>query len=524
MSKKRFFIPLAAFSLLLTSLVACNGNNNEEKPAESSVPPVSENGGSSAINSSVPAGKSSSTTGKSSSGASSSKSSSSSQAPVHVHSFGDTAKATVKNSENKNVSLFECAENDDGKLITIAFKDYSEKSDDFDSAANASKYKEVAEDIWDDAYMLAKSSSTTISWKVSVDKAITGAKLSLGINSTYASHKSTDVAGQFEVKVNDGAFAAWEATGTYESLGLAPTQRTYVVFKTIDLVAGENVITVKQASQSNRLLFGGDVRIVYDGEAVPVTAPFVGYNVSFALEHCSVLVYESGQDYSKDPVPLENNKTKARDENGNIVAYVGDGLAEPQVNFKVVPEEGYEVDTTCITVSGVQGTNWNSLKDVSGEEIQKESGKEIAENTFRVTKVQGDLTITVNAAAQGTLNAGYVMTFDLENCTVKVYTEKGFKTEDTAEPFMSRNKNKDTSYAYAKGENAQFSFIVTPAEGYEFAHGLSGEVEADDCPFIAPNGYNKVKISGDDNLKFNLKKVSRNLTITIHCTLIQSAE
>ena len=253
------------------------------------------------------------------------------------------------------------------------------------------------------------------------------------------------------------------------------------------------------------------------GEAV-----FEGYGVTFALQHCSVLVYESGQDYSVDPVAPEQNKTKARNEEGAIVEYTGtpDAL-EPQVNFKIVPETGYEVDTTCITVSGTQGTDWNSLKDVSGTETTigegDEAHKVVAENTFRVTKVRSDITITVNAAAQGTLNPGYVVTFALQHCSVKVYTAKDFAEEDTQTPYMSRHKKKSSgAYPYAKGENAQFSFEVIPDANYEFAHGLSGEVEADDVSFISPNGYNKVKIT--DNVKFNLTKVSRNITITINCT------
>ena len=249
---------------------------------------------------------------------------------------------------------------------------------------------------------------------------------------------------------------------------------------------------------------------------------FQGYGVTFALQHCSVLVYESGQDYSVDPVAPQNNQTKARDEEGNVVAYTGlpDAL-EPQVNFKIVPENGYEVDTTCITVSGTQGTDWNSLKDVSGTETTIGEGddaqKVVAENTFRVTKVRSDITITVNAVTTGTLKPGYVVTFALQHCSVKVYTAKDFKDEDTETPYMSRHKKKSSGvYPYAKGENAQFSFEVIPETGYAFAHGLSGEVEADDVSFISPNGYNKLKIT--DDVKFNLTKVSRNITITINCT------
>ena len=51
MSKKRFFIPLAAFSLLFSTIVACNANNNNQPSAsgkgdESSQPaPSSTDGG-----------------------------------------------------------------------------------------------------------------------------------------------------------------------------------------------------------------------------------------------------------------------------------------------------------------------------------------------------------------------------------------------------------------------------------------------------------------------------------------------
>ena len=256
---------------------------------------------------------------------------------------------------------------------------------------------------------------------------------------------------------------------------------------------------------------------------------FQGYGVTFALQHCSVLVYESGQDYSVDPVAPQNNQTKARDEEGNVVAYTGlpDAL-EPQVNFKIVPENGYEVDTTCITVSGTQGTNWNSLKDVSGTETTigegDEAQKVVAENTFRVTKVRSDITITVNAVTTGTLKPGYAITFNLEHCTVNVYKEKKFKTAETdAGPvFYSRNKNQiEGDYPYCKGENAQFNFVIVPEDGYEWKPNLSSnEVEADEVSFISPNGFNKLKVS--DSVKCNLTKVSRNLVITITCTQVQA--
>ena len=506
MSKKRFFIPLAAFSLLFSTVVACNANNNNNP--SSSNPPASTSQG----------------------GGGGGADSNSSQAPAHDHTYAETASSTVKNSDNKDVKLFQCTAEDNGKMITIAFDDYSEKSAEFGSTSN---YNNVPEELRNSSRLIAKNA--TVTWKVSVDKAINNAQLAFGVVYTGSDHgDQTGADGstvKYSFKVNDGDFVDWGmGSTTYSQAGLSQTARAYYVFGNINLVAGENTISVRQNNAGYRLLFGGDVRIIYEGEAVPVKAPFAGYDVTFSAAHCSILVYESGQDYSVDPVAPTGNKTKARDEEGNIVAYTGEaGALEPQVNFKVVPEAGYEVDTTCISISGKQGTDWNSLKDVAGTETTIGEGdaaqKVVAENTFRVTKVRGKITITVNAVAEGTLKPGYEISFVLEHCTVNVFKEKKFKTAETdAGPkYYSRNKNADDGgdYPYCKGENAQFSFVVVPEEGYEFAHGLTGEVEADDVSFISPNGYNKLKIT--DNLKMNLTKVSRNITITIKCTQVQAA-
>lgn len=503
MSKKRFLIPLAAFSLLLTSVVACNGNNNNNNPSSSG----------------APAGTSSQSGGGGGAGGSSS-----SQATAHTHDYNATASSTVKNADDKDVSLFECKDNDGGKVIAIAFADYSEKSADFGSTSG---YSNVPQELRNSSFLIAKNA--TVTWKVNVDKAITGAKLSFGVVYTGSDHNTqTGSDGgtvKYSFKVNDGSFVDWGmGSNTYEGCGLSQSARKDYVFGSIDLVAGENTITVRQNNAGYRLLFGGDVKIFYEGEAVPVAAPFAGYDVSFVTSHCTVLAYESGQDYTAEPVALTNGKTKARDENGEIVAYDTENpnAAQPQVNFKVVPEAGYEVDTTCIAISGTPGTDWNSLKDAAGTEIPGDP-KTYAENTFRVTKIKGNLTITVTAAAQGTLNPGYAISFNLEHCTVQVYKEKGFKNVETdAGPvFYSRNKTKDSGgdYPYCKGENAQFSFVITPETGYEWKPNLpSNEVEAELVSFISPNGYNKLKVT--DGLKCNLTKVSRNLTINISCTQI----
>ena len=64
---------------------------------------------------------------------------------------------------------------------------------------------------------------------------------------------------------------------------------------------------------------------------------------------------------------------------------------KPQVNFKVVPEEGYEF------VSGIAvGAEASGVTFVSGDYNKV---KNMDNGIFRVTKIKGDLIITIAATA-----------------------------------------------------------------------------------------------------------------------------
>ena len=491
--KSKLLVSVAALGLLVGGLVGCNGGKQSSEPAKSSSTPASQS------SSQVP----------SSSSSSAAPSSSSSAAPAHEHNYSKVGES-VKNADQKDVYLMECADKDD-KYIGIAFDDYSEKAADFDSAANASKYGEVDSAIWDDARMLAKTKGTTISWKINVDKAITGAKLSLGVTSTYESHGTTDMANQFSVKVNDGQAAAWEVTGTYNDNGLAPSKRTYLMWKTFDLVAGENTILISQESTSNRLLFGGEVRIHYSGDAKPVEAPvpFEGYNVTFTTEHCKVLVY-STKAYDTE-TPVEATSCVAKDETGAVVAYDPEDLAlQPQVSFKVVCDEGYSVTANNVTVTPKE--NYKNLK-------QNPDSKEGQENIFRVTKVQGDIEINI-APAAGEQAKGYKVSFVTSHCSVKVYV--GPKNEagdnlDVIEDGVFYARAKDEPYAISY-TTPQINFSVVCDEGYEFVPTITdNKVDFITHPDSTKDGYNKFSDKGG---YFNLTKIDDNLVITITATVV----
>ncbi|MBQ9557793.1 MAG: carbohydrate-binding domain-containing protein, partial [Clostridia bacterium] len=106
--------------------------------------------------------------------------------------------------------------------------------------------------------------------------------------------------------------------------------------------------------------------------AAPFTATFVG-------EHASVNVYYT-QDYSA--TDEEDAATAvARDSDSGRPVVSGDG----QINLTVVVEDGYELES--VTVTG----GYKNLKDVSAD-----AG---VANTYRITKITGDLTVTITVKA-----------------------------------------------------------------------------------------------------------------------------
>ena len=508
MSKKRFFIPLAAFSLLLASMVACNANNNNN-------PSKSGGGG----NPSSSAQKSDSSGG----GAASS----SSAAPAHVHDYNATASKTSKNDDQKNVSLFECKDNDGGKVMTIAFADYSVKSAEFGST---SSYSNVPEELRNSSYLLEKNS--TISWKVNVDKAISGAKLAFGLVYTGNDHDTQSLDGKHQVKVNDGSFADWNlvAGKTYSGAGIAQKERNYIQVANIDLVAGENTITLQQGNGGYRLLFGGDVKIFYEGEASIVDAPASGYNITFVPgEHCKVEVY-LGENETEETNKTQSVNADALDENSRYipakyVAPVADNPdtavdetveeVKPEVIFKLVFDEGYTADGNDITISGTMGNEWNKL---CSDEV---------DNSYNITKIKADITVTIAVRAiTGSEPKGYVGTFNIQHGTIKVYAGEKKNGEDTPDAngkYLSRVKKGTVSKT-----KAQFNFEVFPEEGYEF---VINQSEADLAEGVSPIGVidfatghfgNFKRTNAGENL-FSITKVASDITINIVCTLKAAA-
>ena len=128
--------------------------------------------------------------------------------------------------------------------------------------------------------------------------------------------------------------------------------------------------------------------------------PTTGHVVTFVTSHCKVLVYDT-QDTRFAPQELVDNKTLARLKEGDIATYVAEdktnGIAEvaPQVNFLVVCDEGYEFNS---------GVTFDDKGEAKAKDVSIITGnynkfKNVGNGVYRITKVQGDLTVTITATA-----------------------------------------------------------------------------------------------------------------------------
>ena len=246
-------------------------------------------------------------------------------------------------------------------------------------------------------------------------------------------------------------------------------------------------------------------------EAIDKIVVATGYTVTFVPgEHCKVFIY-STKNYDNE-TPVETNTCKAKDENGNVIDYDAENDKGPQVNFKVVCDDGYTVSKDNMAVTG-------TYKNFKEGPDTKEG---LPEGFFRITKIQTDLTVTVTPVESNgqQQNPGYEATFITSHCSVKVYVgpkDKNNATEDTAEKYFGRSK--DSPYDYTKNQG-QLNFEVIPDAGYKFVSGLEEGAEGK-VSFIAGTGdapYNKVVRGSTDYANcYRITKMASDLAIRVKC-------
>ena len=334
---------------------------------------------------------------------------------------------------------------------------------------------------------------------------------------TFESNEANDGTCRITLKVNG---VQQEVThDTYEEAGLTNSEVNYFKVAEFAVNAGDVEVSMTTNAQTGyRLLIGEGARLYYkaaDESATPVVPvdDGEGYAVTFSATHGEVWVYESGQDYSVAPV--KTNTTETRDEEGKKTKWIEPEEAttlEPQVNFKVVCEAGYEVDADCLTITG----SYNKIKVVSNNAEENSW-------TIRITKIKSDLSIVITPKVHVEGINGYEVTFALTNATAKVYVGPKDETGsnvDNGEEGKFYTRAKTDPYDYSKSE-PQFNFEIIPNEGYEFNDGVewgeATEVSSSAVSFIAPGAnYNKLKKSANGG--YTLTKVAGALTITAEAT------
>ena len=370
-------------------------------------------------------------------------------------------------------------------------------------------------------------------WTFSVPKHYTKVVFAVGAQMSYSSHGDRSLYTNHEGASSDDKFESNEANDgtcrvtlkvngvqqevthdTYEAAGLTDSEMNYFKMAEFAVNAGDvEVSLTTNASTGYRLMLGEGARLYYkaaDESATPTVVPaFEGYKVNFVAEHCKVYVY-STKNYATE-TPVETNSCVAKDETGKVVAYDPDDLiAQPQVNFRVVCDEGYTLNTTNFTITG----NFNKLKQGPSTEDGLPD-----EEYFRITKVQEDLTVTI-APVQGEQAKGIKVSFVPTHCEIKVYV--GPKNADgtnldTAEDGVYYARSKDDPYDISF-TTPQMNFEVVCDDNYEF----KPTITADKVDFITftqaegKEGYNKFKNNGDGT--FNITKIDSDLTITITAT------
>ncbi len=154
-----------------------------------------------------------------------------------------------------------------------------------------------------------------------------------------------------------------------------------------------------------------------------------GYEISFALTHATAKVYVGPKDETGSNVDAgEEGKFYTRDK----AAPYGYSKTEPQFNFEIIPEEGYEFN---------DGVEWGEATEMSSSAVEfitpkanYNKLKKSANGGYTLTKVAGALTITAVAteASGGQQNDPVTVTLNLAEYATANSVTSGTKVSSIA--------------------------------------------------------------------------------------------
>ena len=225
-----------------------------------------------------------------------------------------------------------------------------------------------------------------------------------------------------------------------------------------------------------------------------------GYTITFATDgHATVNVYYT-QDYTEAD---ETDVTSTVSRNSDTGA--ADSTGEGQVNFTIVPADGYSVDSITVT----DGT----YKNIKGPD---DTG---LANTYRVTKITADTTVIITTTADSggdtgddtrdETDEGFTVTFATDgHATVNVYYTQDYTTADETDVASTVSRNSDTGAADSTGDG-QVNFTVIPADGYTV-----------DSVTVTEGTYKNIKGPDDTGLAntYRVTKITADTTVTITTT------
>jgi len=208
--------------------------------------------------------------------------------------------------------------------------------------------------------------------------------------------------------------------------------------------------------------------------------------------------YESGKGVIVDPkVGFARNK-----ETGDF-----DVSGEGQVNFKVVPKEGYEVDTvTVVAKDGSDEKYYSSIKGKPDTEV---------DNLFRVTKITGDIIIKITLkVADNTPVTEFVGTFVVEggHATITTYKSQNLSEDGKTENATSAVARTKEGEVDINGDG-QINFVVNVEDGYKAKVKVSPSIN-----------YKNIKDSKEDGLPVNTYRITRiygDITITVKVSPVE---
>ena len=290
----------------------------------------------------------------------------SSEVAPHEHVY--TEKKTALNRLDKVVTLYEC-EDDDAKEIAISFTDYT--SAEFDATKGQ--------------WTLGKNKEAV--WHIDVDKDIEGAEIYFESKMSDKSHaemhfvapEGESEGGTTRAEVSVGEVDAVPGydynLNSYGEAGLTATEFNMYFLAKINLKAGENKIVLHQNNVGYRLMYGGSVRIRYNGDATIKDSDTVAdaARIVFADGTTNNMVINEAagsKEYMIQKIDLAPNKPfmiYVAENNQRILL----GASELKAGLEDVAEATHELDDSIVVKEAGKYDIYVGVKDLSNENKYK---------------------------------------------------------------------------------------------------------------------------------------------------------